>query len=239
MMDIQDEISHAGDRVLEMVRIAIDRKILTADEIVNKIKPIRQKGRNVVPLPTFTFPGSGISCQVRRLGPFTMDAISRQVRAERHPPKPPIVMVNYGTEESPEWKTEENPADPNYKEALVEYERDIEEEGSRKIIDTIINHAIVVDIDYDEVQNMRSFLLDLGVSREELDAMSDHSIYVKHICIKSGEDLKQLQSFVIGESVPTEARVVAHEDSFLGEVQGEATKELHSTNVGNNSQHHT
>ncbi len=220
------------EAVLDLVGKAIERGIVTPDQIDKKIRP-KRKGRLAPPLPSFTFPGSGITVQIRRLGPFTLDAINRKVREERRPPEPPRTMVNYGTEEKPEYKIEENQADPEYKQALVEYEAEVQDAGGRKIIDTIIEHAVIVEIDDDEVENMRSFLLDLGMSQEEVGAVSDHSIYVKHVCIKTGEDLTELQRFVIGESMPTGERVQAHEDTFRSEVPGQTNQEVQRTTVGN------
>lgn len=202
-----------GERIISALKVALETGILKEDDVTNVIKP-KQKGRKVTSLPEFTFPGSGITVKIRQLGPFTLDQINRQVREELNPPDVPKVMVNYGTPEKADMHMEENPADPAYKEALAEYERKVEESGARKTIDTIIKHAVVVDVDQDEVEAMREFLLDLEMSKEELDSTSDHMIYVKHVCIKTTRDLQDLQKFVIGESVPTEERVQAHEDSF-------------------------
>jgi len=201
------------DKLISALQVAIENGMLTTDQVMGSVKP-KQKGRKVQKLPEFTFPGSGITVRIRQLGPFTLDQINRQVREEIEPPPVPKSMVNYGTPEKPDMHVEENPADPEYKKALAEYERKIEESGARETIDTIIKHAVVVEVDDDEVQAMRDFLLDLGTPKNELDAISDHMIYVKHVCIKTAKDLQELQKFVIGESLPTEERVQAHEDSF-------------------------
>lgn len=216
MVDEQTVTSNGvstADKLISALHVAIESGIVTPDEVIGIVKP-KQKGRKVTSLPEFTFPGSGITVRIRQLGPFTLDQINRQVREELNPPDVPKVMVNYGTPEKADMHLEENPADPAYKEALAEYERKIEESGARKTIDTIIKHAVVVDVDLDEVEAMREFLLDLEMPKEELDSISDHMIYVKHVCIKTTRDLQDLQKFVIGESVPTEERVQAHEDSF-------------------------
>ncbi len=236
MIDVQEEVivglPDQSQRVLEMIRVAIEKQIITPDQIIRQVQP-KKKGRAAPPLPSFTFPGSGITVQIRRLGPFTLDAINQKVREERRPPKPPRTMVNYGTEEKPESKIEENQADPDYKQALADYEVEVQDASGRKIIDTIIEHAVIVEVDDDEVSNMRAFLLDLGMSQEEVDRTSDHSIYIKHVCIKTGEDLTELQRFVIGESMPTEERVQAHEDAFRSEVPGQTNSEMQRTSVGN------
>lgn len=224
----------AAEKILEVLRSALDRDIISKDQVLRAIKP---KGRAAPELPEFTFPGSGITVKVRRLGPFTLDMMSRQARAEDPPPPVPTRMVNYGTEDEPVWEREENPADPEYRKLLEEYENKIEESGGRQVIDTIIKNAVIADIDYEEVDYMRSFLLELGSPKEEVDAMSDHMVYVKHICIKNGDDLTKLQKFVIGESVPTEERVQAHEDAFRGQVSGQANQTVQDSDVRDKTQH--
>lgn len=227
---IVEEQHITSDRILKMLQVAVDRKIIDPDQIIKTLRP-KTKGRKVSDLPMFTF-SSGISVGIRTLGPFTIDAIQRSIRQEKKKPAPPRTQVNYGTEESPDFRWEENPADPNYKEELSKYEQEIEDAGGRRLIDTIINRAITVDVDYEEVSNMREFLVELGTPKDEVDVMTDHEIYIKHVCIKSPTDLTRLQQFVIGESMPTEERVQAHEDSFRGNVSRKTDQEVPGIVIG-------
>lgn len=227
----------AADRILEMIRIGLEKQIINRDDLL-KSAGTKQKGRAAPPLPTFTFEGSGITVKVRRFSPFTLDAIGRRTRTISPPPKPPQKVVNYGTEDEPNFKTEDNLADPEYKEQLAKYEQEVNEAGGRQVIDTIINHAVVVDdIDLDEVEAMRSFLVDIGVPQDEVDAMTDHSIYVKHVCIKTPDDLARLQRFVIGQSMPTDELVRSHEDSFRSDVQGQTDSSVRNTVVRDEVRH--
>lgn len=230
----QSELDGASDRILEMLRIAIDRGVVSKDQV---FKSMKVKGRSVPDLPKFTFKGSGITVGIRKLGPFTIDAIGRQMRTERKPPVVPKVMANYGSKEAPNMVLEENPADPEYQAELARYEREVEDAGGRRILDTIIKHAVVLDdIDYDAVAEMREFLSSVGITQEELDKTTDQEIYVKHICIKIPTDISDLQEFVIGESLPSEEAVQAHEDSFRGNVQGQADTKVSSDLVGDTLQ---
>jgi len=216
------ELIEMKEKILLILSQLISNGDISKSEVI-KLFP-GSKGRSAPDLPEFTFPTSKITVGVRVMGPFTLDAISRRVRNEIDPPRPPQTIVNYGTEDNPDWKTEENPADKEYKDALIKYEEEIGNTSARRMIDVIIENAVVVDYDEDEVRSTRELLISLGVDRSEVDAMSDHSIYVKHSCIKSTKDLTDLQNFVMGQSVPTEALVKAHEDSFRGDVQGEADR---------------
>lgn len=225
-----------SEQVLTMLQAALDRGIITKDQMFKAAKV--KGGRKPKDLPKFTFKGSGITVGVRKLGPFMIDTISRQLRDEVKPPEVPKVIVNYGTEEKPDYRTEENEADPEYKEALREYEETIANSSGRRILDTIIDKAIVVEeYDDEEIEATREFMEGLGVSKEELDAMSDHQIYVKYICIKISDDISDLQQFVLGESVPSEELVRKHEDSFRGNVSVQADTSVSGDSVGNQSQH--
>lgn len=237
MEDIMsDEESVQAERILDVVKVAVEKGILSREQVL--IATGKQKGRKVPELPEFTFPGSGITVRIRRLGPFTLDAMSQQARFDEMPPAVPIRMVNRAADdETPIYEPEENPADPEYKDALREYERKIEESGSRKVMDAIIEHAVVVDVDPDSVKSAREFLKSIGVSQEEVDKESDHSIYVKHVCVATTEDLSMLQKFVVGESMPTEERIQAHEDSFRGNVQGKTSSTVQDSVVRDETQH--
>lgn len=214
---VADDSTEIKEKVMLIVSNMIKTGEITKSDLMSLFPG---KGREVPELPTFTFPSSGIEAKVRKLGPFTLDAVRSQMIAEIKPPEPPKVVVNYGTDENPEFKTETNEASQEYRDKLAEYERTIEEGGARKLIDVIIENAIIVDIDEGEVKFWRSFLVSMGIPEHDVEKMSNHTIYVKHVCIKTTDDLTSMQNFVIGASVPSEALVKAHEDSFRGEVQG-------------------
>lgn len=225
------ELQATKEKLLLIVSNMVSDGQMSRDELFSALP--KRKGRAVPANPKFVFPSSGIECEIRRLGPFTLDAINRQMRQEIKPPEVPKVIVNYGTDEQPDFKSEENPASEEYRQALADYEKKIEEKGALRMIDIIIENAVIIDVDLDEVNAMRKFLKQLGVTEEELNEESDHSIYVKHVCIKSTDDLSKLQEFVVGQNVPSEALVKAHEDSFRSDVQGQTDREMSNAIVGN------
>jgi hypothetical protein len=187
-------------------------------------------GREAPGLPLFTFKGSGKTCPVRKLGPFTLDEIRTAVRRERKPPPPPRVQVNKGDDDDPKLEWEENPADPRYRDELVAYEQEMRSAESRAFIDKVLWYCVVTDTKTEEaraeVQAARDFLVELGRPKEEVDAISDHMIYVKHVCIKSGADVQELQQFVMGQSIPSEEQIAEAEATFRGDVPGAPDRQL-------------
>lgn len=227
-MTTHDQVENgqeAAERILSAVKAAVSAGLLTSEQVFKHLG-VRPKGRAARPLPEFTFPGSGVVVQIRRMGPFTLESVKMALAAEKEIPKPPKVQVNYGTQDKPEYHWEENPADPKYAEELIKYQAELGEQTGRRVIDLIIKHAVEVDPDPEEVRNTREFLIDLGTPAEDVERLSDKELYIKHVCIVSGLDLVALQQFVIGQSVPTEERIKAHEDSFRGNVSGQATEQV-------------
>lgn len=224
-----------GLEFLRVLKAMVEKGLLTREQVLSTVKP---KGRAAPPLPEFTFPDSGVTVSIRKMGPFTLDLVRTSLLEKHQPPSPPMVEVNYGTEDKPEMKLEANPADPAYKEQLAAYEVEIAEKSGREVIEAIIENAVVVDVDLEEVKSARVMLERLGTDPEEVVRMSDHAVYVKHVCIKSSKDLTQLQEVVLGESIPSEAAVRRHEDTFRGEVSREAATPVQSADVRNEIQYH-
>lgn len=233
-----------GDKVLEILKLALAEGVLSISDVLRAVKP---KGRATPELPEFVFPGSGITVKVRKLGPFTIEAISTAARSRREKeetpaPKPPLAQVNYGTPEEPDYRWEENPADPDYKRALAKHEEESGQAEGLAIADTIIRSAVVAELDetaLQEISVMREFLVSIGTPAEIVEKMTDHEVYVKHVCIKSTKDLSSLQDFVIGESIPTEAVVQEEERSFKSDVPETTHRAVPNATVGDSLQNGT
>lgn len=212
-------------KALKLIQHAVSTGLLSKAEV---IRAAGGKGRQVAELPEFTFKGSGIAVGVRKLGPFTIDELRLALSRETKPPEPPVVRVYYGEAEDPkpddpDWKEEYNEADPKYREDMAAYEAEQTEKLGRRVIDTIIEFAVEAFPDKDEVARTRAFLHKMGVPQEKIDQLSDHDVWVKHVCIKTQEDLTDLQNFVLGRSIPSEQHVQAHVDTFQRDVQEEAS----------------
>jgi hypothetical protein len=239
-----DGVESETGTLIEGLILALEAGTIDKDEVLKALNVKRQKGRKAPPLPEFTFEGSGITVNIRRMGPFTLDQIRLSLQREEggKGPRPPMVEVNYGTKDQPDMRSEENPADPAYKEALAVFQKETTEKEGRKFIDTIVNHAVVCELgeeELEEIAHARAFLIGLGADADEVKAISDHEIYVKHVCVKSTGDLKLLQEAVIGESIPTEERIQAQEATFRGNVQEETPEILGRAPVGDELQQHT
>jgi len=176
------------------------------------------KGRTPPPLPPFTFKDSGITVQLRKLSPFTGDLIGRSLRKERPAPTPPVNMVQYGDGKP---TPEPNTADPAYLAAMQEYETWIAGEAGKRMMNLVIDTAIVIskdDIDLDEVQRIRSAMAMLDSPIE--DDMDDREVYIRYICVGSQDDLEDLIANATRRSQPTEAAIAENVAAFQGNVSG-------------------
>lgn len=169
-------------------------------------------GRTPPPLPSFTFPTSGITVQIRRLGPFTSDELTKAVIRQHPRPQPPMNRVEIGGEV----RDEPNDADPDYVTSLAAWERAVRSHASEKLFDLVVNYSVVCEIDADAVEQAR-LMLQMIDSSAVTDA-SDRAVYVKHVCILSQEDVTKLLAFVTSQSQPTEEAVQAHVETFPGDV---------------------
>lgn len=173
------------------------------------------RGRHA-PLPTFTFPDSGITVSLRRLAPDTQQQIAQAVEGDldwvaKHPkPEPPLQMVT-----NLEGKEEliANPEEPEYKKQSESYLAALANEIGERMI-ALALRQIVVDVDTDAVQQLRDDMI--AVSAPFPDETPDEEIYIRRICISSVFDLQALLAYIQGRSGPTEAAVARHRAMFQG-----------------------
>lgn len=179
-------------------------------------QPRRQKGR-AAPLPEFTFPTTGVTVQIKRLGPFTMDEIRKKLLKERKRPEPPVVENEIGDArvkmKSP------NPHDPDYIAAVMEYETWLQTSAAEIMLKMMMTYSIVCDVDMDEVEDKRTMLA--MIDPEANNELSDREVYIKHYLMATEKDLGMVQAFILGQSMPTEEAVAAHIDTFQGDVPRE------------------
>lgn len=174
----------------------------------------RQKGRAVPPLPQFTFPDSGIAVGLRRFAPDTQDLITRALMREQPEPAVPVVEVDYGEGAG---KAEENPADPDYQQAMRAYMERIMMQVSAKMVELALRR-IEVEVDLEAVAAFRADMAAIGTPLP--DDLSDRDIYIRHICISSTYDLTVLMAYLARRSLPTEEAVQEYLASFRGGVWG-------------------
>lgn len=187
-------------------------------------------GVTVLPRPrhdlTFTFPDSGQTVRVRRLGPFVMDDLREAVLAAMPAPVAPLVRVEDGEDAQghPTYRTERNPADPSYQAAMTAHQQQVVEETARRLIALLTTFCAEPlspeDLDRDEIAVQRAIRQATGATGTE--AMSDQEIWLRYLCIRTPRDLAAFQSFVLSRSQPTEEVVQAHISTFRGDVPREA-----------------
>lgn len=177
----------------------------------------RQAGRHA-PLPTFTFPDSGITVELRRLAPDTQQHIAQAVEGDpdwtkKHPkPEPPLQTVT-----NLEGKEEQipNPEEPEYQKKLSAYMLQFSIEIGNRLT-ALALRQIVVDVDEDAVARLREDMKAIGAPiPNDTDA---RDIYIRRICISSIFDLEALMAYIQGRSGPTEAAVARHRATFPGSV---------------------
>lgn len=208
---------------------AFDRVVHALEEGITEGPGTRQKGRKVPPLPTFTFPTSGITVSVRRLGPFVMDDIQQRLKKERAAPKPPMVSVEVGEERVR--LLEANPRDPAYVREYQEWLEWLNNESARRLIDLMLHYCIVCEPDLEAVAEAR-LARKLIDNDDTVDDASDLEIYARFVLVQSPQDLTTFQSFVLSQSMPTEAVVQEHLETFPPTVPGETAVPAPSAEVG-------
>lgn len=160
-------------------------------------------GRTPPPLEELTL-SSGVTVQIRKVSPFTQDAI----RAKYPAPPPPMVENDYGDGKI---RREPNPADPDYLRALREHRL----MAAEKFTEAMFQLGVVVEVDTEAVAAFRAEMQSLGIDLKE----SDHQIYVRHLAIRTDEDIDRLSRAIMRKSTPTEEAVQERLETFSGDVQ--------------------
>lgn len=177
------------------------------------------KGRKVPALPTYFFSSAGVEVRVRRLGPFTMDDIRKSLLKQRKRPVPPTFPVEVG--EMRVKMNEPNPNHPAYLQEVREYDNWLRTATGEKMLDLMVNYSIVCEVDPAVVEDKRALLAMIDPALNE--EYSDKEVYIRHHLLTSQEDIEGIQTFIMGQSMPTQEAVEEHIESFPGDVQGETS----------------
>lgn len=223
---------------LAAVKIAIQEGSITPERVIELLNVRKkQKGRKVPELPPFTFPDSGYTVRVRKIGPWTLDQIRLGLRKLRVEPPVPVLEVEDGEYPNgqPRFRKETNPADPDYKQAIEDYNDWLNQAAGYRLLDIVMSSCVVADpadVDLVEVAAQRRGLLMAGPQPEEdeveaekhrkkIEAMPDAEVFVRCICLSTPRDTTELQSFVTSQSMPTEEGIQEQVETFRPEIQGE------------------
>lgn len=215
-------------------------------QLVGSASKSRNKGRKAPDLPEFTFPDSGYTVRVRRVGPWTLDQISQSVRQLRRPPSIPTINVPDQYDDAGNirsYRLELNDADPQYKQDVKEYETWVQTAAGYRLLDVIVSSCVVInkdDMDEEEIASHRRALVLAGPGddddpelaerhRKKIESMPDEEIFVRCVCMATSEDMTSLQQFVTSRSMPTIQEVDEQVQNFRPEVQRSAVVQDQNT----------
>lgn len=154
-------------------------------------------------LESVTLPDSGVTLQIRRLGPVLANDIRKRMKRNVPKPAPPMQEIDVGGEK----RLEPNEAHPEYAAALQEYNADL----AMFFIEELVKYGVVCEIDAEEVAQLRA------MGGDDLPK-DDVVLYVTRLAITSQADMATLQNSILGRFQPTEAAVKSAAENFPGKV---------------------
>ncbi len=174
------------------------------------------RGRPIPALPQHTFQDSGVTIGIRKIGPATQQRFAQQILREHPEPQPPIVTTELGDER--------NPADPDY----IAKRQQWQQETAMRLNDQLLTLAaleaevLIGEDERREIARKRRYLDAVGMTvadNPKLDQEeNDRIFYILHIACQSAEDLGEFGRVVMSRSLPAEAAVQEHIDTFPGDV---------------------
>ena len=188
---------------------------------------LRDKGRFAPPLPTYTF-DTGITVGVRKVGVMTQQAVMQAIADEWEArgdgePKPPTHRVNYGDDETPDYKDEPNAADPDYLTRLNAWNQRYQLEIQNRIF-TLAALEAEIEVDHAALARKRRSLARVGVTLHDDPDLTDEENaqvhYFKHVAAATQEDLAGFYQALTRRSQPTQEAVEQHKASFQSDLEG-------------------
>jgi hypothetical protein len=148
----------------------------------------------------FTFPSTGLTCQIARVAPYVTFAVRQAMESKR--PQPPMQEVEYpdGT------RLEPNLGHPDHARNMRDFDIAVGDACVRAMI-----VAGLVEFDREAVQTMRQKLTALGADLQHED---DALVYVLYWAAADSEDVIALVRAIQGESNATEEAIKIAGDTF-------------------------
>jgi hypothetical protein len=168
-------------------------------------------------LEEFTFKDTGRTVQIRKVSTLLRAEARRQItqRLGFEEPQPPMVEVDYG-----EGKVKiPHPGHEVYQQLKREWDQKVTAETTKLLRRLAIMRGVVAEIDAEAVAQARADAQAEGI---DLSAFDDHYVYVAFVCMGSEDDYVDLLKAVFERSLPQEAAVKAHINTFQADVPGEA-----------------
>lgn len=157
---------------------------------------------------------TGITVMVRKTSPMLI----QEVQKAFPPPKPPMNKVDYGNGFH---ALEANVNDPDYQQALKQYNEELE----ARVRKLMIIRGVDVEIDHEAVNELREQMREIGI---ELDK-SDKLVYVSMIAMGTAEDYQDLINAITRRSQATEDAVADAVATFQHPVQERGHLQLEDT----------
>lgn len=174
------------------------------------------KGRTPPPLQQLTL-SSGITVGIRKVSPFTQDAI----RARYKPPRPPMVESDYGDGKK---ISEPNPADPAYLQSLQEHQLFMAE----KFTEAMFALGLEIVVDTGAVTAFRAQMAALDIDMPE----DDRQVYIRHLAIRTDDDISLVSNAILRKNTPTEDAIQERLATFSGDVPPASTDGNQPAQVG-------
>ena len=145
---------------------------------------------------TVTLPDSRATLEVNYVSPLLLNDIRKALRRIILKPEQPLVEVAYG--ETKKW--EANPAHPEYRAALTDYNADFGQEFFQKLV----RFGVQCEVDAQAVSKLR----ERAAAQGELELPEDDLVlYVTRILVTSQADMQAIMNAVLRRSQPTEEAV--------------------------------
>jgi len=171
---------------------------------LSQTAPITSKFDDTIP---YTL-RNGVIIQLRQVSPMWITQISLTQKDKK--PKPPIVMVPTGMNDTPTPTPMET---DEWKEEVAEWE-------SRQAVlyqKLLFLRGVETEVDLAAVQELREFTREL--TGAELDK-DDKYVYLSCILVPNLEEQRKITRIIEGNSQPTDEAVEVARDQFQGNVPG-------------------
>jgi hypothetical protein len=154
----------------------------------------------------------------RRIGPMAQQRLAQQIMLDDPEPVPPMVKTELGEEP--------NPADPAHDRALKAWQaRTFVKLNQQLLVLAALECEVTIgDAEKEEIARRQRYLKAVGMPWEpnaDLDDRENERVfYILYIACAESDDLSEFGQVVMKRSLPTEAAVAQHIETFPGDVPG-------------------
>lgn len=166
-------------------------------------------------MTTITLPVSREEVNIEPVSPLLMN----KLRSGIERPKPPTQLVNYGTDEKPDYREEANENSPEHQDDLIAWAMQVE--GKTRVL--VIELGTEVEWTDEKKRKLERVKRACLKAKIDISEESDEYIYVSYVAVLSAEDYNYLLKQILGASRPTEEAIQEGIASFRAESNGNGT----------------